>query len=126
MKLAVPRLDAASLARLERAHEQQVEAVRANRGSAIAKSNADWHWTLYEATGSPLLNDFIRRLWQAFPWRTMWALPGRSELSLRQHTAMMKAIRKGDATRAEELLREHVTSGEATMLAQFEDLKERS
>jgi len=121
MELAVPRLDASALAQLERAHEQQVEAVRANRGSTIAKSNSDWHWTLYEAAGSPLLNDFIRRLWQAFPWRTMWALPGRSELSLRQHTAMMRAIGKGDAKRAAELLRSHVTSGEATLLAQFED-----
>ncbi len=126
MELAVPRLDASALARLERAHEQQVEAVRTNRGGAIAKSNADWHRTLYEAAGSPLLNDFIRRLWQAFPWRTMWALPGRSELSLRQHTAMMKAIHKGDAARAAELLRAHVTSGEASMLARFDDRKEMS
>jgi DNA-binding GntR family transcriptional regulator len=119
-ELAVPRLDERTLAQLDRAHEQQVEAVGANRGSAIAKSNADWHWTLYEAAGSPLLSDFIRRLWQAFPWRTMWALPGRSELSLRQHTALMKAIRKGDARGAAELLREHVTSGEETMLAELD------
>jgi DNA-binding GntR family transcriptional regulator len=118
----VPRIDPAALAELERAHQDQIEAVRANRGSAIASSNSDWHWTLYEAAGSPVLGDFIRRLWQAFPWRTMWALPGRSELSLRQHTAMMKAIRNGDATRAAELLRSHVTSGEATMLAQLEEL----
>jgi DNA-binding GntR family transcriptional regulator len=123
-ELAVPRLGSAALTQLERAHEQQVEAVRANRGSAIARSNSDWHWTLYEAAGSPVLSDFIRRLWQAFPWRTMWALPGRSELSLRQHTAMMRAIRKGDAARVAELLRAHVTSGEATMLAQLEDRRE--
>jgi len=54
----------------------------------------------------------------------MWALPGRSELSLRQHTAMMRAIRKGDAELVAKLLRAHVTSGEATMLAQLEDRKE--
>jgi DNA-binding GntR family transcriptional regulator len=120
MELAVPRLDGEALARLERAHERQVDAVRAKRGNAIAKSNSDWHWTIYEAAGSPLLTGFIRRLWEAFPWRTMWAVPGRSEESLRQHTAMMKAIRKRDAKRAADLLREHVTSGEATMLAQLE------
>jgi DNA-binding GntR family transcriptional regulator len=119
-ELAVPRLGPEALARLEREHEEQVEAVRASRGSAIAKSNADWHWTLYEAAESPLLADFIRRLWQALPWRTMWTLPGRAELSLEQHTAMMSAIRKGDASRAAELMREHVTSGEATMLDQLE------
>lgn len=121
VELAVPRLDTAALERLEHAHEEQVEAVRANRGAAIAKSNADWHWTLYDAAGSALLSDFIRRLWQAFPWRTMWTLPGRSELSLVQHSELMGAIRNGDAAGAAELLRGHVTSGEETMLAHLEN-----
>jgi DNA-binding GntR family transcriptional regulator len=120
LELAVPRLDEATLQRLERIHEQLAEAARANRGRAIARCNSDWHWTIYEASGSPLLVDIIHRLWEAFPWRTMWALPGRSDLSLRQHAAMMKAIRQGDAARAAELLREHVVSGEATLLPQLE------
>jgi DNA-binding GntR family transcriptional regulator len=119
MELAVPQLDADALARLERVHEQQVEAVRASRGGAIAKTNAEWHWTIYDASGSHLLNDFVRRLWQAFPWRSMWALPGRAELSLGQHDAMMKAIRKRDAAHAAALLREHVTSGAESMLAEL-------
>ncbi len=121
IELAVPRLQPSALAALERAHEQQVEAVRSNKGRAIAKSNADWHWILYDAAGSPLLSDFIRRLWQAFPWRTMWALRGRAELSLRQHAAMTRAIRKGDAERAARLLREHIVSGEKTMLTQYDE-----
>jgi DNA-binding GntR family transcriptional regulator len=50
----------------------------------------------------------------------MWAVPGRSELWLRQHTALMEAIRAGDATGAAELMRTHITSGEETLLAQLE------
>ena len=31
------------------------------------------------ALDSPLLLSFVRRLWEAFPWRTMWVLPGRAD-----------------------------------------------
>jgi DNA-binding GntR family transcriptional regulator len=120
VELAVPRLGADELAELQRIHEQQEAAVRDGSGSAMSKTNADWHWAIYEAAGSQLLNEFIRRLWQAFPWRTMWALPGRSEVWLRQHTELMDAIRAGDAGRAAELMRVHITSGEEAMLAQLE------
>ena len=120
VELAVPRLGAVEFAELERIHGQQEAAVREGSGSAMSKTNADWHWAIYEAAGSPTLNDFIRRLWQAFPWRTMWALPGRSELWLRQHTELMEAIRARDGRRAAELMRVHITSGEEAMLAQLE------
>jgi DNA-binding GntR family transcriptional regulator len=47
----------------------------------------------------------------------MWALPGRMNLSLKQHEAVMSAIRKGDAREAAERMRDHVTSGRETLLA---------
>jgi DNA-binding GntR family transcriptional regulator len=115
-ELAVPRLGPDDLAKLERLHEQQVSAVAAKRGSAIAQHNSAWHWTLYDAAASPLLHDFLRRLWEVFPWRTIWALPGRPEQSLAQHEALMVAIREGDAAGAARLMREHVASGETTLL----------
>jgi DNA-binding GntR family transcriptional regulator len=45
----------------------------------------------------------------------MWALPGRPELSLREHEAMMEAIRAGDAEATAQLMREHIQSGEETL-----------
>lgn len=120
VELAVPLLDDAARSRLERLYEQQVAAVAVGRGASVAELNSSWHWAIYEAAGSPTLNDFVRRLWQAFPWRTMWALPGRPELSLRQHGAIMDAIRSGDAARAAALMREHVEGGIDTLLAQVE------
>jgi DNA-binding GntR family transcriptional regulator len=122
-ELAVPRLGPEELAELERIHEQQETAFRDGSGSAMSETNADWHWAIYDASGSELLNEFIRRLWQAFPWRTMWALPGRAEIWLTQHTALMEAIRAGDAACAGELMRVHITSGEETLLAQLEALE---
>jgi DNA-binding GntR family transcriptional regulator len=120
VELAVPQLDDAQLSELERLHDLHAVALSSNRPGAIAQLNSEWHWALYDASGSPLLNDFIHRLWETFPWRTMWALPGRIELSHRQHARVMKAIRARDAARAAEQMRLHVASGEETLLERLE------
>jgi DNA-binding GntR family transcriptional regulator len=120
VELAVPQLDDEQLSELERLHDLHAAALSSNRPGAIAQLNSEWHWALYDASGSPLLNDFIHRLWETFPWRTMWALPGRIELSHRQHARVMKAIRARDAARAAEQMRLHVASGEETLLERLE------
>jgi DNA-binding GntR family transcriptional regulator len=119
MELAVPRLTDEQLEELERLHEMHAAAVASGRGAPISERNWAWHWALYNNSGSPLLNDFIRRLWEAFPWRTMWALPGRTKLSLQEHDAIMDAVRARDLARAARRLREHVLSGRKTVLAQI-------
>jgi DNA-binding GntR family transcriptional regulator len=119
IELAMPRLSDEQLKELERLHEQHGAAVASGRGAPMSERNRAWHWAMYDNSGSPLLNDFIRRLWEAFPWRTMWALPGRMKLSLQEHDAIMAAVRARDATLAARRLREHVLSGQKTVLAQL-------
>jgi DNA-binding GntR family transcriptional regulator len=115
-ELAVRNLPPEHLRELEQLHTELESAVSSGRGNQIADSNAAWHWALYESANSLYLNDFIRRLWEGFPWRTMWALPGRAELSLQEHEAMMEAIRAGDAAATADLMREHIESGEETLV----------
>ena len=115
-ELAVESLAGDRLAELERLHQALRAAVSSGRGKRIAELNVDWHWALYESARSTYLNDFIRRLWGAFPWRTMWALPGRAEQSLREHEAMMDAIRAGDALETAARMRDHIVSGAETLV----------
>jgi DNA-binding GntR family transcriptional regulator len=115
-ELAVESLSDVRLAELERLHDALRTAVSVGRGKRIAEVNADWHWALYESAQSTYLNDFIRRLWGSFPWRTMWALPGRADQSLREHEAMMSAIRVGDGKEAAALMRGHIVSGAETLV----------
>ena len=75
---------------------------------------------LYEGAQSPILTDFIRRLWDAFPWRTAWSVPGRATASLNEHEAVMEAIRARDATLTASRLREHILSGKNTLLSQID------
>ena len=115
VELAVPSISAEKLAQLERLHRQYAAAASSKRGTAVAKQNSAWHWAIYESSGSPMLNDFIRRLWEAFPWRTIWAVPGRVELSLHQHEDIMEAIRAWDGASAAERMRIHIASGQGML-----------
>jgi DNA-binding GntR family transcriptional regulator len=114
-EVAVDGISSEQLHELERLHADLRVAVASGRGKQITERNAAWHWAIYESANSVYLNDFIRRLWEGFPWRTMWALPGRAELSLREHEAIMKAIRAGDAAATAQLMREHIQSGEEAL-----------
>jgi DNA-binding GntR family transcriptional regulator len=113
-QLAGPRLRGKRLKELERRHEKLLEGVE--RGASISISNADWHWAIYEASGWVHLTDFIRRLWERFPWRTMWVLPDRAHMSAAEHDAVMEGIRAGDSTLAAEQMRAHIESGCTTLL----------
>lgn len=113
VELAVGNLGSEDLAMLEDVHARYEEAVDAGRGTMLNTLNAEWHSLLYERSGSPLMREFIRQLWEIYPWRTAWATPGLVENSLRQHAAMMGAIRAGDAAGAAELMGEHIEGSRA-------------
>jgi len=119
-ELAVPILTPVQLRELERLHARLATAVSSGRGTAISASNAAWHWAIYDASGWVYLREFIRRLWDVYPWRTMWALPGRAEQSVAEHAEIMESIRARDGALAAEQLRDHIASGKAFVLAQLE------
>jgi DNA-binding GntR family transcriptional regulator len=120
VELAVPLLTPEQLRVLEDLHQKLLAAVNARRGSEISASNASWHWAIYDACGSLHLRKFIRRLWDVYPWRTMWALPGRAEESAREHERIMGAIAVGDAQVAAHRLREHILSSHQSLLNRLE------
>jgi DNA-binding GntR family transcriptional regulator len=126
MELAVPSLTPEQLRVLEDLHQKLLAAVDARHGSAISTSNASWHWAIYDACGSVHLRKFIRRLWDVYPWRTMWALPGRAEESAREHARIMDAIAVGDAQRAADRLREHILSAQQSLLNRLESERSES
>jgi DNA-binding GntR family transcriptional regulator len=120
LELAVPRLSARELAELQRLHERLLAALESGRGIAVTKANAAWHWALYDASGSGYLTEFIRWLWDASPWRTMWALPGRLEQTGREHDQIMDAILEADPRLAAERLRAHIASGTEALLERLQ------
>ena len=120
IELVVPLLTSDQLRVLEDLHQKLLAAVDASHGSAISTSNASWHWAIYDACGSVHLRKFIRRLWDVYPWRTMWALAGRAEESAREHERIMEAIALGDAQLAADRLRDHIVGGQQSLLNRLE------
>lgn len=89
---AIHRMTPELMERLERQHAQLVQGHDVGN-DVFADRDAEWHWTLYEGAGSAFLSDFIRRLWDAFPWRALVSVGSRRETAVLEHAAMMDAIR---------------------------------
>lgn len=102
-------LDQVQLVELERLHAEIVESAE-DAGPTFSERNALWHWILYHAASSPYLADFIRRLWDAFPWRTIASVGGRRQTAVAEHEAIMDALRRHDAPGAAALMRAHIAS----------------
>jgi DNA-binding GntR family transcriptional regulator len=114
VELAVPNLTEPRLEELERLHARCAPSMR--RMTTMYNNNRSWHFAIYEASDQPILLGFIGRLWEMFPWRTVWVIPGRAEVSAQEHQTIMEAIRAGDAALAAERMRTHILSARSTAL----------
>jgi DNA-binding GntR family transcriptional regulator len=113
---AARRLTADALDALEAVHLRIRAAVAAGEAAHLSPLNADWHWLIYEECGSPLLLELIRKLWDAFQWRTLWAVPGRPDESVEQHEAILDALRASKPKAAAAAMRAHVLSAGETLI----------
>lgn len=114
-ELAVANLTPARLAELEVLHERAIADAPQLEASVFAERNAQWHWALYNAAGSTYLADFIRRIWDAFPWRAISSVADRRDRSVAEHEAIMAAVRGGDGPAAAEAMRAHVNGSRGVM-----------
>lgn len=115
LELAVPHLVGDQLKRVERLHSA---CMRSSRHPAHFEKNREWHFAIYEPCAQPILLAFVRRLWEVLPWRTVWAIPGRSTISAREHDEVMAAIREGDAISAAAAMRHHILSARRSVEAE--------
>jgi DNA-binding GntR family transcriptional regulator len=65
-----------------------------------------------EAADNPLLAQALDNIYEKTQWliRRIVILPGRGEIGVREHRAVLEAMRKGDAEEAEELRRKNIRS----------------
>jgi len=96
--MAGARMTPALIQRLEALDGRVDRAIRAGDIPAYLEGNHAFHFTLYEASGAPVLLDIARSLWlRAGPsLRAVMGRTGRAELPDRHHEALA-AMRAGDA-----------------------------
>jgi len=78
-------------------------------GTGLADTDRAFHATLYRGLGNLLLSELLEAFWDAFHRvRTdLVGLPQDPKVTCRQHREIVDAVRSGDATRAEDSIREH-------------------
>lgn len=111
---AIHRMTPEMLERLETLHARLVDSHDVSN-DVFADRDSEWHWTLYEAAGSAFLSDFIRRLWDSFPWRALVSVSGRRESAVLEHEAMMEAIRSGNPDTVIREMRIHIEQSQYSL-----------
>jgi DNA-binding GntR family transcriptional regulator len=76
----------------------------------LARLNAEFHAVLWRAARNRFLAQELQRIWLLITRQPVTTLsyPGRAREALEEHRALLDAIRRGDADRAEQLARQHM------------------
>ncbi len=110
IRLAVPRLGPDELARLQALVDEMVVHADEADVDAFFRANAAFHATFVEASGNAMLQETMSRLlgqMGRYQMRSV-ALRGSLRRSTVEHKAILRAVRGGDAEKAERLLGEHI------------------
>jgi DNA-binding GntR family transcriptional regulator len=110
MRLAVPRLSAEGVGRLEAIVEDQRRLAEAGDVEAFFAANQAFHQLIVEASGNRTLSDMHRQLvgqMGRYRMRSL-ALRGSVKRSVAEHRAILRAVKGGDVERAARLLGEHI------------------
>ena len=110
IRLAVPRLAPAEIDALQDLVDEQVRNADEHDVKAFFRANAAFHATFVDACGNAMLQEAINRLlgqMGRYQMRSV-ALRGSLRRSIDEHTAILEAVRSGDADEAARLLGEHI------------------
>jgi DNA-binding GntR family transcriptional regulator len=110
IRLAVPRVGPDDLARLQALVDEMVVCADSSDVEAFFRANAAFHATFVDVSGNAMLQDAMSRLlgqMGRYQMRSV-ALRGSLRRSTMEHKAILRAVRAGDADKAERLLGEHI------------------
>jgi DNA-binding GntR family transcriptional regulator len=104
--LAARKIDEQGLARLQALNDRM--RALADDDARYADLNREFHFTVYEYAGSPLLLTLTRLLWAALRGGPRVSRPHAE--SARQHDAILAALKAGDAAEASAQAYQHIMS----------------
>lgn len=110
VRLAAPRLDVEARATLGRLIERMAQCAARDDVNGFFEANAEFHWTIVEASGNSRLQEAYRQLIEQMGrYRTRsLKLRGSLKRSVAEHRTILRAINAGDADRAAHLVSEHI------------------
>lgn len=103
-----PTRCAATLSDLGGFQAELKSALEQERRAETITINHSLHLRLYEEAHSPRLKQMITDLWKQLPFNSLSLVEGRAEQAYLEHEELFGAIRSGDATIAEQIIRRHI------------------
>lgn len=116
---AASEADEEQLAEIAFALKTLDSAVERGHLDEVPRLNAAFHKAIYQATGSPLMAEFIDRLWNGVPYQAI-SLIDRAHESSRDHAEILRALSARDASAAEDAMRAHISRGASRAMAALE------
>lgn len=117
VRSAVARADEGLLDAVEELQRAVEEAAESGDVTEMAAANRRFHFALIEASGMPRLIRLVATLWDSTDaYRSLYyAEAGHRDLAVREHRAVIAALRDGDADTAVRRLDEHRTHAVAAL-----------
>ena len=94
--LALPRMDAAAIDRIEALDRAVDEAIAAGDLRGYLVGNHRFHFALYEAAGAPILTALTQSLWLRFAPSLRVVMTSDGEIGPDRHKEAVAALRAGD------------------------------
>ena len=118
-ELAAEHADEHAIASLKDLVDASEEAARCGDGARYATLNRAFHTALYDMAHNHQLRAAAERLWEPFqsPCEAAPFFEPRMERSVREHRAILHAIKRHDADEAGRIVKKHVEECKASMLA---------
>jgi DNA-binding GntR family transcriptional regulator len=108
VKLAAGRLTDADIESMEDLMERMDGCIRRNRLGRLPRLNSEFHFTLYNASPSRQLLEFVGKLWDRFPRYAMLATRESALVSQKHHARILESLKKGDYAKAGSIMEEHI------------------
>ena len=115
-ELAAKQATPEDLQQVEQAMNDFASAVDERRADELPELNAVLHRRIYQAARSPLLLEFIDRLWLRIPYQNM-NLVRDHDRKTAEHQAVVEAVRAGRPKVASRAMLEHISNSTQATLA---------
>ena len=107
-RLAVPYITPKDIAFLESKNKEMKSAIQTKSFEKLGHLNREFHLKIYQAAPLPYLNKILKDLWDKVErTQSVFAyVPDRAEASVSEHESIIEALKLGDVSLAESLIKE--------------------
>jgi len=120
---SVPHLSDAEIQALEETVQEMQRAMRDGRNEDYVELNYRFHMTLYRASGAKRLVRLIESFWLGLPPLTPMAVRGQIASSNRDHSEILKWVKRRDPEKVKAAIAAHIATSESNLVRQLKQRK---